>query len=403
MQPEFFTLRSGSLTATVRRDSVKLLNLSEESSHSVADQCRHALLSPLGLPELARCVVPGDCVAIVIDPEIPGAIELLNIVCEQFQSVTDDGLSLSLLLPPDSVNAVSSHFVEQLPLHLQQQLTIHVHDPGETAQLSYLASSAAGERVYLNRRIADADLIVTIGMVCFDSLLGYRGTTSGIFPAFSDAETILQARTQGHPELTPEQPRPYRQLIDEIGWLLGTQFSVQIVPGPGENPLAVLAGLPEDVLTAGKVLVDQTWRLKPRKQVDALVLSVPCCNSASGWKQFGNAIELAAKIVEQDGRIIAVADLSVPEGPGATMLRRCSDPEELLKPLRREPCVDSVEITQLIDTLRHARLYLYSTIPTDIVEDLGMIAIESELEIQRLTAQAQSCAALPNANYAWVG
>ena len=98
-----------------------------------------------------------------------------------------------------------------------------------------------------------------------------------------------------------------------------------------------------------------------------------------------------------------VADLPVPEGPGATMLRRCADPEELLKPLRREPVVDSLEITQLINTLRHARLYLYSIIPTDIVEELGMIAIESESEIQRLTVQAQSCAALPNANYAWVG
>ncbi len=402
MQPESITLQSGNLIASVRTDSVKLLVACSEPSQPVVEQCRNALLAPLGLPELARCVVPGDSVAIVIDPETPHVIDLLVAVCEQLLSVPDSGIALSLMLPPDSASAGWSRLVEQVPLHLQQQLTVHVHDPLATDQLSYLASSAAGDRVYLNRRISDADLLVTIGMVCFDSLLGYRGTNSSIFPEFSDAESIQQSRTPGHPELTPEQPRPYRQLVDEVGWLLGTQFSVQVVPGPGDSPLAILAGLPEDVMSAGKDLVDRVWRVKPRKQVDAVVLSVPCAAS-SGWKQFGNAIELATKLVQPDGRIIVVADLPVPDGPGATMLRRCQDPEDLLKPLRREPGQDAVEITQLINTLRHARVYLYSSIPSDIVEELGMIAIEDAAELQRLTTTAKSCVALPNANYAWIG
>ena len=401
MQPESITFRSGGLTASVRSDHVKLLISCSVSSRSVTDLCRQALLSPLGLPEPARCVVPGDSVAIVLDPETPNVIELLGAVCEQLQVVPEAGGTLSLLLPPDPDNTEWSRLVEQIPAHLQQQLTVHMHDPAETAQLSYLASSAAGDRVYLNRRICDADLLVTIGMVCFDSLLGYRGTTSGIFPAFSDADAIQQARTQGHPELTPEQPRPYRQLIDEVGWLLGTQFSVQIVPGPDDSPLAILAGLPEEVMTAGKELLNSSWRVKPQAQVDAVVLSVPC-HATSGWKQFGSAIELATKLVRQDGRIIVVADLSVPEGPGASLLRRSQDPEELLKPLRREPCEDAVEITQLINTLRHARVYLYSNIPTDIVEELGIIPIEDEAELNRLTTAARSCVALPNAGFAWI-
>ena len=85
------------------------------------------------------------------------------------------------------------------------------------------------------------------------------------------------------------------------------------------------------------------------------------------------------------------------------MLRRCQDADELLKPLRREPGEDAVEITQLINTLRHARVFLYSNIPSDIVEELGIIAIEDPAELQRLTTAAKSCVALPNANYAWIG
>ena len=402
MQPESISLHSGNLTASVRTDGVKLLVGTNEPLQSVAEQCCRALLVPLGLPELSRCVVPGDSVAIVIDPETPHLIDLLIAVGEQLLSVPDSGIALSLMLPPDPGSAGWSQLVEKLPLHLQRDLTVHVHDPSATDQLSYLASSTAGDRVYLNRRISDADLLVTIGIVCFDSLLGYRGTTSAIFPAFSDTDAIQQARTQGHPELTPEQPRPYRQLIDEVGWLLGTQFSVQVVPGPGDTPLAILAGLPEDVMTVGKDLVDRVWRVRPQQEVDAVVLSVPC-DASTGWKQFGNAIELATRLVQLDGRIIVVADLPVPEGPGATMLRRCHDADELLKPLRREPGQDAVEITQLINTLRHARVYLYSNMPSDIVEELGIIAIEDSAELQRLANSAMSCVALPNANYAWIG
>ena len=397
-----FTLRSGNLAASVRTDTVRVLISSAEPAQSAAELCRSSLLQPLGLPELTRCVVPGDSVVIVVDPETPHVIDLLVAVCEQLQSIPGSGIAISLLLPQDPSNTNWSRLTEQLPLHLQQQLIVHVHDPAETAQLSYLASSANGERVYLNRRITDADLLVTIGVVCFDSLLGYRGTTSSVFPNFSDADAIQQARTQGHPELTPEQPRPYRQLVDEVGWLLGSQFTVQVIPGPDSGPLAILAGLPEDVMASGKELVHRVWHLKPLKLVEAVVLSVPG-DTLSGWKQFGIAIEQATQIVQDGGRIIAIADLPIPEGPAATMLRRTQEPDELLKPLRREPVQDAVEITQLINALNHARVYLFSRIPSEIVEELGMIPIEDAAELQRLTAAAESCVALPSANYAWIG
>lgn len=401
MHMESFSLRSGCLVATVQSENVERLIVAEESGHSIAEQCRHALLAPMGLPELGRCVVPGDSVVIVVDPETPSVAELLAVVCEQFQSLSDEGVSLTLLLPTDLFGTGWSGLIEQLPLHLREQLTVHVHDSAETSQLSYLASSAGGDRVYVNRRIADADLLVSIGVICFDSLLGYKGTTSNIFPGFSDAVAIQQSRTHGHPELTPDEPRPYRQLIDEVGWLLGTQFSVQIIPGPGKTPLAILAGLPDNVMAAGKEIVDRVWRVAIDRRVESVVLSVPA-DSTFGWKQFGTAVERASRLVESGGRIIVVADLPVPEGPAATLLRRSQDPSELLKPLRREPSQDSVEIVQLIHALRHARVYLHSRIPADIVEELGMIPIGEANEIQRLTIASETCVVLPNANYAWI-
>ena len=177
---------------------------------------------------------------IAVDPETPFLVDVLTAVCEHLQSVPDGGVSLTLLLPEDESGNSWQWLTGSLPLHLQQQMTIVSHLPSDQNQLSYLASSAAGERIYLNRLLTDADMIVSIGLLAFDGQLGVRGTTSVLFPAFSDEATLRAARSHGHSELTPEQQRPFRDLVDEIGWLLGTQFTVQVIPGVGVAPTEII-------------------------------------------------------------------------------------------------------------------------------------------------------------------
>jgi len=367
---------------------------------SAADLCMNALRSPLGFPELVRCVVPGDQVVLAIDPETPFVSEIIPVIWEQLQSIQEGGVLLTLLLPEDPSGQGWKWLRESLPLHIQQQLTVQIHDPADRTQISYIASSAAGERIYLNRLLSDADLIVTIGLITFDGLLGFRGTSSGLYPAFSDAATLRESRTQGHPELTPEQQRSFRDLVDEVGWLLGTQFTVQVIAGSAEAPVAVLAGLPDAVMNRGRELLSQVWRFSVDEPMDAVVLSVPG-GEAFGWRQLGTALENASQIVIQGGRIIVVADLLAPEGPAATMLRRCQEPEDLLKPLRREPTFDSLEISQLIRAERRARVYLYSRLEAEVVEELGMFPVLDENEFQRLVESVGKFRILPFANYAW--
>ena len=395
-----FTLTSSSISATVPRPAIKSLVNIQTQTISVAEFCQQALSAPLGFPELVRCVVPGDRVVITVDPETSFASDIIAAVWEQLQTVPDGGVTLTLLLPEDHSSLGWQWLRDQLPLHIQQQIAVHVHSPSDSSQISYIASSASGERVYLNRLLSDADLIVTIGTIAFDSLLGFRGTSSILFPAFSDASTVQSAQSQGHPELTPEQQRPFREFVDEVGWLLGTQFTVQVVPGTADRPAAILAGLPEDVMNRGKELVESLWRVNVEDMLDGLVISIPG-GAVFGWKQLGLALEQATSVVSQGGRIVVVADLSVPEGPAATMLRRCRDPEELLKPLRREPTYDATEIAQLIQAQRRARIYLFSSLPAETVEEFGMIPIADAAELQRLVCSIQDCGVIPFANYAW--
>ena len=46
---------------------------------------------------------------------------------------------------------------------------------------------------------------------------------------------------------------------DEAGWLLGARFTIQVVPGGGDDVLAVLAGDLDAVCRAGSQRCEDAW------------------------------------------------------------------------------------------------------------------------------------------------
>lgn len=396
-------LRSGQIHLELPALRVPFSDESRDAGPDISDvpeRCRQALSQPHGYPDLAQCVFPGDRIVIVPDLETPKIDEILVAVLEYLTAAIRNSLDVIVLLPPDPSDSDWQSFRNTIPLEIQQQISVRVHQPADTSQLSYVASSSGGERIYVNRLLADADTMITIGMIGFDGLLGYKGTSSILYPTYGGSDAQHLAGRQGHPELTPDQQRPFRELVDEVGWLLGTQFTVQVIPGLDGQPQDILAGLPEDVMNPGRKLADSRWRVRIAETLAGVVLSIPG-GSSFGWSQLGQALERVTAIVQQGGRIVVIADVDIPEGPAAGMLRRCQDPEELLKPLRREPTADSVEITQLIQALRRARVYLHSRLPADVVEELGMIPVADQSELLRLIATIDDLCVIPYANYSW--
>ena len=402
------TLFSGGIHAPLMFSSDAFLHSPqvgpETASLDAAAAVSQALRCPIGLPVLQDCAVPGDRVVVVADPATPALVEIVTQVVEELQCIAEEGVTVTILLPAEPRAESWRSLVTDCPVHMQGKVQLVVHNPSDAAQCGYLASSSGGNRVYLNKHLLDADLVVSIGVIGFDSQLGYKGTTSVVFPAFSDLDTIRETTGTGHPELTPDERRPMRELVDEIGWLLGTQFSVQVVPSADGGISRVFAGLPSDVQQQGKELLDTIWRVAVDDSFDLVVISVPASRGTqelADWKNLGNALDMACRVVEQGGRIAIVADLESPDGPAARLLRRSANAEELLKPLRKEPMEDSVEVTQLIMASQRAGIYLLSRLDTETVEDLGVFALESESELQRLIDSSKRVAVIPGANFVW--
>lgn len=358
-----------------------------------------SLLTPMELPPLSQCVVPGDRICMVIDPTTPEVVKLITEVRQQFLDTVSTELDFSLLLPADTDGSEWNAVIGSLPKDFASKTAIKIHDPEDELQTVYLASTANGNRIYLNQLVVDADLIITIGTIAWDPSVGLRGTTSSVYPAMSNKETLSESRRLSHVELNPADRNSRREGIDEIGWLIGTQFTVQAIPDDEGNIGKLLCGAPETVMAEGRQILMEQRQLHGTLDSDLILLSIAPVNGIVSWKDLGHAVALASRLASDDTRIAVVADLHEQISPTLQMLKRCKEPEDLVKPLSLEPTFDALETIQLIQALGSSPIFLLSQLPTALVEDLGMLPIESADELQRLLSKADRPAILHGANF----
>lgn len=358
-----------------------------------------SLLTPIELPRLSQCVVPGDRICLVIDPTTPEVVKLITEVRQQFLDTVSTELDFSLLLPADTDGSGWDTIISALPANFASKTAIKIHNPEDEQQTVYLASTAGGNRIYLNPLVVDADLIITIGTIAWDSSVGLRGTTSGVYPTMSDKKTLVESRRLSHVELDPADRNPRREIIDEIGWLIGTQFTVQAIPDDQGNIGQLLCGAPDPVMAEGRRILMEQRQLHGILDSDMILLSVAAVNDSVSWKDLGHAVALANRLAGDDTRIAVVADLPEQISPTLQMLQRCVEPEDLVKPLSLEPTHDALETIQLIQALRTSSIFLLSRLPSTLVEDLGMLPVESAAELQRLLSKADRPAVLHGANF----
>lgn len=344
-------------------------------------QIRQVLESPLDFPPLSRAVISDDHVVLALDGETPEANALLAGIWEVLEKAGVKPQNVTVLEPAPCGNRTTNQAATILP---HPDMVSVVHQPATLDDCQYLASTTGGERIYLAKELLNAEVVITIGSVAFDTVMGYRGTSSVFYPGLASPEAKAKAAGQGHRELGPENERPLRQRVDEIAWLLGTQFSVQVIPSLHGGVAHVLAGQHDSVLRRGKELVNQHWLIELDYRAEIVVVGVDEDAAGHGWQQIGSALATARNLVSKGGRIVVLSDLKVPPGEGLQLLTRYDDPTEGLRPLRQAAPEDLNSTTELAEAVDWADVYLLSQLESDLVEELFMVPLESEAEAERL-------------------
>jgi nickel-dependent lactate racemase len=362
---------------------------------------RSALRAPLDFPALSQVCVPGDKVVLALDRHTPGSKEIVAAIwgmLDQRGVVASD----ILILQPVALDTVKLADPRGLlPESVRSEIPWRIHDPTDPKKHAYLATTARGERIYLARELVDADVVISAGVIAYDSLLGYRGTSSVFYPGLSNTEAISRTRGEGHSELGPDDERPLRQTIDEIAWLLGTQFSIQVIPSIGDGVAEVIAGAHDSVFRKGKQRLTNIWHMGLPDRAEVVVAAVESDTAGHGWEQVGAALATARNLVEKGGRIILLSELQVEQEIGIDIIRQSRSPRAALAPIRKQAPVDMLAATQFAMTADWARVYFLSKLSPEFVDELFLIPVANEQEVQKLVGETGTCVILPSAQHVY--
>lgn len=350
----------------------------------LGQEVAEALASPLEFPPLAKAIVPGDKVVIALDRGTPEAPVLIREICRILREGDVDARDILILQPPSLSGQSAIDPRSALPEEERQEVQWRIHDATHAKGLAYLSSTVGGERIYLARELIDADLVLTVGPIEYDPIAGYRGGGSVLYPGLSNVEAIARVHGQGHQELGPEDERPLRQVIDEVSWLLGVQFSLQVIPGEGSGASAVLAGLDTAVMQQGKTQLNAQSLIRTEARMPAVLLAVEADAGGEHWGQIGAALATARNLVTRGGKIIVLSELSAEPGDGLKMLQGVEHAHDVLKPLRQQAPPDLMTATQVALAVDWAEVYLLSKLDATLVDELFMTPIESTREAERL-------------------
>jgi nickel-dependent lactate racemase len=278
-----------------------------------------------------------------------------------------------------------------------QEVRIEVHDPTDRRQLSYLATTRKGRRLYLNRRVVDADQLVLLTRRGYDPLLGYSGAEGALYPALSDEATRKELAGLLSMEAPGKKRWPARREAAEVAWLLGAPFVLHLVEGAADTFTYVVGGLVETGDEALRLL-NARWRLSAERLADTVVAGIRGNPDRHDFTALSQALACAARVVKPQGRIVLLTQAAPTLGPGSQLLRDAEEPGEALRLLRGQVPPDMGAAFQWASAAQRATVYLLSRLPAETAEELFTVPLEHAGQVQRLIDRADSCLFLADAD-----
>jgi hypothetical protein len=350
-----------------------------------------ALEQPVGFPALRLALTPNDHLALVADHRLPHFVELLaSVLAYLGQNMAN--LAVTLVLPPEAP--------AELLCEIQQSvsgLPMEIHEPGHRERLSYLATTAHGRRIYLNRTTVDADQVIVLAACRFDPVLGYSGSEGALYPTLADEAARQHAWEYLSVAMPGEKRSPLKKEAAEVCWLLGAPFMIQVIEGEAEELAHIVAG-PMASDGEAERLLNARWRLEIDEAVDTVVAGVGGNPLRHDFADLARALDCAARVVKPGGSIILLTRAKPELGRGLELLRQAEEPAAGLALLKKERPPDIPAAYQWARAVQRASVYLFSELPADTAEEIFTTPLDNPKQINRLLARSGSALFLADAH-----
>jgi len=354
---------------------------------------RESLEQPSDFPPLRQMIVPGDRVAIALDPAIARPQPILEEIGRVLQEAGVEAEELTILAPWK----VRTHLLLEGSL---AGATLAIHDSQDRGQLAYLAATKQGRRIYLNRILTDADVVIPVGRLGYDPIMGYQGPWSVIFPELSERAAIEAHRGRFRDDSEEIEIARTGATLDEafeVSWLLGSQFHVGVVPGSA-GFAGVVCGKENAVRELGITMVDSCWTFEAESRAELVVAGIGGPGIPATMDDLAAGLATACQLVQHGGKIVVLSRVRADIGPAVRSLIDLEDPKRRAAALRgHETDDDYVAARRLAQALAWADVFVLSDLEPDLLDGLSLVALEDPEQGRRLVARSGSCSFISHA------
>ena len=354
-----------------------------------AEIIRSALAAPIGTPrlaELARACRAGGArhvLLVVDDNSRPTPVHLiLPPIMEELHSAGVADSSIEILLALGTHRFMTPAEIEtKLGPAIAARYSVHNHDWKDPASCELIGTTAQGVDVWINKRVARADLVIGVGRIMPLEVSGFTGggkiLVPGVCGKLTNDEMHWTRMDVPDDQVIGQRDNPVRASIDALAREAGLDFIVNVVMDSSARILHAVAGDMVEAHRAGCVLALEAHAVHFPKAPDIVVAdSYPF--DIEFW-QANKALDQAGLVVRQGGVLILVSPCT--EGFSATH-RELIDfgyppVEEIKRMVAEGTIVNKVVAVHMAQVSRVAReratvILVTSGIPEAAVRKVGL-------------------------------
>ena len=223
---------------------------------------------------------------------------------------------------------------------------IENHDAKDFAAHRSLGSTRRGTPVYIDRRLLDADLHITLGFIEQHIMAGFSGGRKLVAPGVAAQETIKvlhSPKFMREPMATEGsiEGNPLHQELLEIAAMARHDFILDVTLTRDRKISGIFAGEPVQAHAAGVKFMRENSTFPMPEEADAVITSSAGYPLDLTFYQTAKGVTAAQHIVKRGGRILLLGECA--EGVGspefAEKLRTFAGEREFLRSIAEEPVV----------------------------------------------------------------
>jgi len=334
-------------------------------------EVERALSAPIGSKKLGEIAKPECKVAIVVDDatrHAPSDVMLLPVLAELNAAGVKDE-NVTVIFGCGTHRAVTDE--EALRLigeEARKRVKAISHNCRATDLVHVGNTKTHGNKIYLNRVFAEANVRILLGDVGFHYYAGYGGGRKSVLPAVAGEETIKH----NHAMLLNPNARtgildgnPVHEDMTEAARLAKVDFIVNTISNTKCEIVKAFAGDVEQAFLEAVKAVDEMYRVSVDRRADIVVASPGGYPADMNLFQAYKALDNALAIVKRGGVVVLVAECA--EGHGNQVfydwMARLGDLKAVEREIKRNFVLGGHKAYYLLKALQNHTIILVSSLP----------------------------------------